>query len=95
MKVRDHHRCMRCLVPAPTGQWHHRRSRSVRDQHQHCPCNGVWLCPTCHRWVHDHPVQARETGFIVSKFVTEPGSIPIVTNIGERWTDCQGRAVTR
>lgn len=65
VKVRDNWRCVRC--GGPGAEWHHRRSRSVRDEHQHCACNGVWLCTTCHRWVHANPFAARSTGFIVSR----------------------------
>lgn len=50
-----------------SGEWHHRRSRSIRDEHQHHPCNGIWLCMTCHKWVHAHPFEARAKGWIVSR----------------------------
>ena len=92
VKVRDHFRCARCLAPAPNGHWHHRRSRSVIDRHQHCACNGVWLCGLCHLWVHENPVKARATGFIVSKFETEPFRIPIENPLGVRFQDCSGKA---
>lgn len=39
----------------------------MRDDHTHCPCNGVTLCGTCHKWVHDHPFEARALGLIVSR----------------------------
>lgn len=90
MKAREHHRCCRCGVPAPRGQWHHRRTRSVIDSHTHCSCNGVWLCATCHRWVHANPVKAREDGFIVSRFTLEPASRPVSTVWGVRWHTCDG-----
>lgn len=64
---RDAQRCVRCGIPTITGHWHHRRSRSVRDEHQHCACNGVYLCGACHKWVHEHPFEAREMGWIVSR----------------------------
>jgi hypothetical protein len=73
VKVRDNWRCVRC--GGPGAEWHHRRSRSVRDEHRHDTCNGVLLCSTCHRWVHAHPFAARNTGFIVSRHAmpfTEP-----------------------
>jgi hypothetical protein len=68
VKVRDEGKCVRC--GGVGSEWHHRRSRSVRDEHQHCACNGVWLCRTCHAWAHAHPFEARRTGFIVSRHST-------------------------
>lgn len=80
VRGRDLHRCCRCLAPVPAGagHWHHRRSRSVRDEHQHAPCNGVWLCATCHTWVHGHPFEARRVGFIVSRY-SIPCETPVFT----------------
>ena len=90
VKQRAHGRCERCGVPAPNGEWHHRRSRSVHDEHQHCPCNGAWLCSTCHRWAHAHPVEARNTGFIVSRHIDDPGIVIAHTPWGARWNTCTG-----
>lgn len=90
VKARDRFRCVRCLVPAPNGHWHHRRTRLVRDEHQHCPCNGVWLCPACHAWVHQHPAEAREAGLIVYRSVSEPATVPVTTPLGLRVHDCGG-----
>jgi hypothetical protein len=90
VRHRAHGRCERCGSPAPNGEWHHRRSRSVRDEHRHCPCNGLWLCQADHQWVHAHPFEARQTGFIVSRFTPEPGSIALTSPWGIRLHDCQG-----
>jgi len=92
VKQRSHFRCERCGVPAPNGQWHHRRSRRVRDRHQHCPCNGVWLCGTCHRQVHGgkDAQRIRDEGWIVSQFCKQPGVIPVTTKWGVRWHKCDG-----
>jgi hypothetical protein len=62
----------------------------VVDAHQHCPCNGVLLCRTCHTWVHAHPLMARLAGLIVSRHVSEPWTVPISTPWGERYHDCLG-----
>lgn len=73
--ARDRSRCVRCTAPAPVGHWHHRRSRSIKDEFTHSPANGVWLCHLCHTWVHAHPFEARATGLIVSRYAdpeTEP-----------------------
>lgn len=57
-------RCARDGVALGT-DWHHRRRRNVRDGHEHCPCNGVMLCRTCHSWVHAHPAAALAAGWMV------------------------------
>jgi hypothetical protein len=75
VKVRDNWCCVRCGMPG--AEWHHRRSRSVRDDHQHCTCNGIWLCSTCHVWAHAHPFEARNTGLIVSRH-SMPGDEPVL-----------------
>ena len=77
VRGRDYNRCVRCNSPTPEGHWHHRRSRSVVDLHQHRPCNGVWLCGTCHRWVHAHPFEARRKGWIVSRYTAAPCEVPV------------------
>lgn len=90
VKVRSHYRCERCGAPASEGHWHHRRSRRVVDAHQHCPCNGVWLCGTCHQWAHAHPADARAAGWIVSAWVDEPTTVPVHTPWGVRYHLCSG-----
>lgn len=90
VKVRARGRCERCGIPITAGEWHHRRSRSVTDVHQHCPCNGVWLCTTCHTWAHAHPVEARRSGFIVSRHIDFPGVVVVHTPWGARQHNCGG-----
>lgn len=77
VRRRERDLCIRCAGKG--AQWHHRRSRSVVDEHQHCPCNGVLLCPTCHAWVHAHPFEARGLGLIVSRHTAVPGEVPVVS----------------
>jgi hypothetical protein len=89
VKQRAMGRCERC--GGPGSQWHHRRGRSVKDLHRHCPCNGVWLCPTCHTWAHAHPEEAREEGFIVSRAESSPGRWGLAHYQGRFVRpDCQG-----
>ena len=57
-------RCARDGVALGT-DWHHRRRRNVRDGHEHCPCNGVMLCRTCHSWAHANPAAALAKGWMV------------------------------
>lgn len=80
--------CARC--GGRGAEWHHRRSRSVRDEHQHCACNGVWLCKTCHSWAHANPFDARSVGMIVSRYKS-PTESPIWTaDYGWVMFDCHG-----
>lgn len=90
VKGREMGRCLRCGSPAPNGHWHHRRTRRRRNEHTHCACNGVWLCPGCHRWVHDHPFEAKAAGFIVSRYADEPGLFPIEAFFGPTLSTCDG-----
>lgn len=64
---RDLGRCQRCGGGSQR-HWHHRRSRSVRDELTHSPANGVLLCTWDHAYVHANPKQAMEEGFIVSRY---------------------------
>lgn len=91
VRRRDLDQCVRC--GGRGGQWHHRRRRNVSDEHQHCTCNGILLCGTCHRWVHAHPFEAKAGGFIVSAHQKEPGIVPVQATVGAILLDCQGRYV--
>jgi 5-methylcytosine-specific restriction enzyme A len=82
--------CFRCMMPG--AEWHHRRGRSVVDDHTHCPCNGVLLCATCHRWVHLHPTRAEEAGLIVSRACKEPWDRALHGFDGWWGFDCKGQA---
>jgi hypothetical protein len=78
--VRDHHRCLVCGMPGK--DLHHRRSRSVRDEHTHCPCNLITLCGPGnnhgdHGWVHSHPFEAKANGWIVSRY-SDPTAEPVL-----------------
>ncbi len=74
-------RCERCSAPATN--FHHRRSRSIRDSLTHDPSNALWLCGSgttgCHGWAHHNPKDAREAGIIVSRYEQDPGAIPVKT----------------
>lgn len=63
----------------------------MRDQHTHCPCNGVLLCETCHDWVHAHPFEARGFGLIVSRSETQPGQVPVTAYYGTLLLECDGK----
>lgn len=74
----------------PGTDWHHRRSRRVRDDHTHCSCVGVWSCRTCHGWIHAHPDAAITEGLIVSQWVTDPWTVPFESRGMTLYADCSG-----
>jgi hypothetical protein len=84
----------------PGNEWHHRRSRSVKDEHTNCPCNGIVLCgwgnhTGCHGWAHSNPAAARAGGLIVSRHVAVPGEVRIVTQQhGTVWLQCNGTVLS-
>ena len=82
-------RCLRCGSPNAS-EYAHRRTRSVRGEHQHCPCNGAYLCRTCHQWCHANPTTALHEGFMVSRHVTDPGMVPVDTWYGTLLLRCDG-----
>jgi hypothetical protein len=93
VRKREMGRCLRC--GGPGANWHHRRSRSVRDEHTHCACNGVWLCGSgtegCHGWAHSHPFEAKAAGLIVSRYEATPGGVTVVSFFGPIRLGCDGR----
>lgn len=82
---RDQRRCVRC-GSANRPHWHHRRTRRVRDEHTHCPCNGISLCTTCHAWVHANPRQAEKFGWLLSRYVQQPWKHPVL-HVHWAWID--------
>lgn len=89
---RDLHHCFRCGSKSSGGGVHHRRRRRVALGHdQHCPCNLIWVCRTCHEWIHKHPLAARREGWIVSASETNPAFVPTRFWNGQRVTlECDG-----
>jgi hypothetical protein len=84
---REKERCLRC--GGRGYEWHHRRKRNVKDEHTHCPCNGVLLCRTCHEWAHKGEWQTRD-GFRLSQFDTTPSITPVLTWHGKVTLWCNG-----
>ncbi|TDW30993.1 hypothetical protein EDD25_2781 [Cryobacterium psychrophilum] len=76
---RDLYRCMRCGVAIDGGSRHHRQRRQVGG---HSLPQLVLLCGSgttgCHGWVHAHPQQSREHGYIVRTHVPDPATIPVL-----------------
>jgi 5-methylcytosine-specific restriction enzyme A len=85
---RDKGLCVRCRGRG--SEWHHRRSRSVKDEHRHCPCNGILLCHTCHAWVHANPFEARGKGWIVSRYGDPTASQLHTARLGWIRLHCDG-----
>lgn len=89
MKVVDRDRvCQRCGLNG--AHVHHRRSRSIRDEHTHCPCNMLYLCFSCHGWAHAHPAEARLKGYILSRWTPHPQTIGVDSYMGTIHTFCDG-----
>lgn len=89
MKQRDHGLCFRCGDPGV--QWHHRRTRQRKDYHRHCACNGLWVCSTCHLWIHEHTQYARDRGWILLPSTPFPGGVPALSRTGPARLFCDGR----
>jgi hypothetical protein len=91
---RDEGRCLRCLSYG-VNDWHHRRTRSVADEHTHCPCNGVLLCRHDHSWAHLAVGQGRgiHEGLILSRHLDFPFDAPV--RVMGQWYRllCDGRSV--
>jgi hypothetical protein len=75
---REHWRCLRDVL-APGTDHHHRRTRAVKDEHTHCPCNVVLLCRTDHSWAHLTTGDARgiHEGLILSRHLAFPADAPV------------------
>jgi hypothetical protein len=89
VRDRSRGRCFRCNGPGV--DWHHRRSRRVVLPHRHCPCNGLWLCRTCHDEAHAEPERARVNGVIVSQWMDEPSMVPVMDAHGWWQLLCNGK----
>jgi len=80
---RDSHRCFRCPrwlgLHWPGYSCHHRQTRAVGPDTLD---NRIMLCGSgttgCHGWVHAHPAEAREHGWIVSRYVSDPAEVPVL-----------------
>jgi hypothetical protein len=53
---------------------HHRMLRSAGSDER--ACNRVTLCAACHRWVHGHPAEALEQGWLTGRY-QDPAEIPV------------------
>lgn len=83
--TRDGKCCVRCgkYLPGKAGGRHHRKMRSqARKDEVHSPANLIDICGTgttgCHGWIHSHPKEAYEQGFLV-RSTFDPEKVPITT----------------
>jgi hypothetical protein len=80
------HRALdRCEVESPvcthdTPHWHHRQSRRTGI---HGPHNGLAACPPCHAYIHTHPRQALDMGWIINTWTDDPETAP--AKVRGRW----------
>lgn len=94
--------CQRCGRSGLRLERHHRRAKSMGGSkarsHTQCACNGLRLCRTCHAYVHEHPAESRQNGWIVRQGVALPGRIAVNCCLGELvfddyWPTCDGQWV--
>ena len=101
---RDEH-CQRCGRGGRLER-HHRRGKHMGGSkgraHTQCACNGLRLCRTCHRWVHEHVLAAVAHGWIVKQSVPLPAREGVtrclfvddgVPVLDPQWLRCDGTAV--
>lgn len=105
---RDEH-CQRCGRGGRLER-HHRRAKHMGGSkgraHTQCACNGLRLCRTCHRWVHENVTEATDHGWIVKQAVVLPAKAGVTRCIGvamedwapvpvldPQWLRCDGTAV--
>lgn len=89
---RDNWSCVRCGVSlyATGGSRHHRQLRSQQPNPRllNRPSNLILLCGSgstgCHGWVHAHPAEAYELGWLVHGW-DDPSLVPVRYRIGDRF----------
>lgn len=82
--LRDESSCVRCgrWLPGTPASRHHRKRRSQSSRSEvHSPANLILLCGTgttgCHGWVHAHPGEAREYGWLL-RSTDDPETTPML-----------------
>lgn len=92
--ARGHGLCEKCGENPPTDRHHRKRRRDGGD----VLSNLLFLCSTCHHWLHDTPesvTRARQLGYIVPALgIAEPDTYPVL-QWGTTWVllDDDGHAV--
>lgn len=76
---RDGRSCARCGKSLYTvyGARHHRKLRSQASKaEKHTASNLIDVCETCHRWIHAHPAESYERGYLIHSYES-PEDVPI------------------
>jgi 5-methylcytosine-specific restriction endonuclease McrA len=78
--LRDGGRCRRCLREA--ADVHHRRPKqrggTKNTEILYGLSNLISVCRPCHSWIHSHPVDAYEQGWLVHSW-QNPEDVPVRT----------------
>lgn len=65
VRARDNHKCRKCRKRDEHGNHaHHVAPRSQRPDLKKTISNGITVCPPCHRWIHDNPIEAIAAGLL-------------------------------
>lgn len=82
-------KCGRAL--ANSVERHHRQRRAIGGDRL---SNLLMLHSGCHKWITEHPEEARANGWIVSAYVADPSLVPVLIQ-GQRYLldDDGGRLV--
>jgi 5-methylcytosine-specific restriction endonuclease McrA len=65
IRERDDFTCQRCgKRDEVSNQAHHVATRKRRPDLRYDRSNGKTVCPDCHRWIHDHPIEAAAVGLL-------------------------------
>lgn len=65
VKERDNGVCQRCGVINEQMHAHHKATRGAHPELKYDLSNGITLCNSCHTWVHHHPKESYESGWLV------------------------------
>jgi hypothetical protein len=83
---RDGYCCVRCgksLYSALAFSRHHRRMRSHSFPGLHLPANVIDVCGSgsegCHGYIHQHPAESYEKGWLVHSWEDRPETMPVLT----------------
>lgn len=95
---RDDTSCVRCgrwLQGVPASRHHRKRRSQASRMEVHAPSNLILLCGSgttgCHGWVHAHPRQARDHGWLL-RGTDDPKAVPMLHSLyGWVLLDDQGR----
>ena len=77
---RDDWKCVRCLRAA--NDVHHRKLRGMGGSELlNTPDNLISVCRKCHSWMHSHPADSYNSGYLVHSW-DNPEHIFILTSLG-------------